>query len=735
MIRNVIFDFGQVMIRFDGDIMTAPYVAEEDRAAVRDVVFDRKYFDALDVGAMTDEEAKADYRRRLPERLWESADLVYDNWICNLPPIEGMAELVRDLKKAGYSVYLLSNISRYFSSHKEANPVLFEFRDWVFSAEVGLVKPDPAIFRLAVEKFGVDPHETLFVDDNAQNLEGARAVGLSTYLFDGNANRLRAALLGMRGRARLQGGFLKEAYDKVRENFYRRIDPAVHATVYSGIHDVTYAEPEFTGKYLDLCARAFEEDGNPEILSRARRVAENIVENQREDGHITSYERGKETEWFSFWNQSFTVYGLLRMYEVTGDEFYLTPARRATDFMIDFFTRDGAPSLLDAINQGSQHISAFYSVAKLAALTGEKKYLDFLTWALDTLEGTDMNLLSFRDILALRSKKGIEMLVVYLGVLLYGELTGDTRATDAARRYWREVTDTQIRNTGNGTVVEFWTEGGNRDRFMPTEEKPNETCVAVGYTELSLALFFKDGGAEYLDAIEKTLYNHMAGSISPDGRDFAYYQGNFGKKIFRKAEGLYQCCRYRGYTLFSYLPTFLVRDTGDTVTPILYTPFSYEAEDFSLTLQTEYPKNGEVRLSLKGAPRTLLLRVPGTAAGARLRVCGKESSLPVEEGYFRIPFAGGESTVELSLDLPVVPHPTEIDGKEYVYFTKGPLLLAEDTHFGGDLSLPLPDAAPVALVPEKTLALVKVGDRTLIDFASAGTFGEDDTYTVYLPRA
>jgi putative hydrolase of the HAD superfamily len=195
MIRNVIFDFGQVMIRFDGDIMTAPYVAEEDRAAVRDVVFDRKYFDALDVGAMTDEEAKADYRRRLPERLWESADLVYDNWIRNLPPIEGMAELVRDLKKAGYSVYLLSNISRYFSSHKEANPVLFEFRDWVFSAEVGLVKPDPAIFRLAVEKFGVVPKETLFVDDNAKNLEGAASVGLSTYLFDGNADRLRAALL------------------------------------------------------------------------------------------------------------------------------------------------------------------------------------------------------------------------------------------------------------------------------------------------------------------------------------------------------------------------------------------------------------------------------------------------------------------------------------------------------------------------------------------------------------
>ena len=68
MFKNVIFDFGQVMIRFDGDIMTAPYAEGEDLAVVRDVVFDRKYFDALDIGELSDEEAKADFRHRLPRR-------------------------------------------------------------------------------------------------------------------------------------------------------------------------------------------------------------------------------------------------------------------------------------------------------------------------------------------------------------------------------------------------------------------------------------------------------------------------------------------------------------------------------------------------------------------------------------------------------------------------------------------------------------------------------------------
>ena len=68
MFKNVIFDFGQVMIRFDGDIMAAPYAEGEDLAVVRDVVFDRKYFDALDIGELSDEEAKADFRHRLPRR-------------------------------------------------------------------------------------------------------------------------------------------------------------------------------------------------------------------------------------------------------------------------------------------------------------------------------------------------------------------------------------------------------------------------------------------------------------------------------------------------------------------------------------------------------------------------------------------------------------------------------------------------------------------------------------------
>ncbi len=535
--------------------------------------------------------------------------------------------------------------------------------------------------------------------------------------------------------ARMEGGVLTDSFQKIRRNFYDRIDPRVHAQVYSGVHDVTYAEPEFTGKYLDLCARYYATEGSAEALSLAMLVVDNIEQNQRADGHITAYAAGKETAWFGFWNQSFTVYGLSSLYAATGDARVLRIAERATDFLVDFFTRDGAPDILDAINQGSQHITCLHSVGRMYLLSGKKTYLDFIERVLAHCEQTDMNLLSFRDILALRSRKGIEMLVVYLGVLEYGIYADKPQAVEAARRYWRQIRDTQIRNTGNGTVVEFWTENGNADRFMPTEQKPNETCVAVGWCELSLSLFYHEPRAEYLDALEQTMLNHMLGSIDSEGSDFAYYQGNFGKKIFRKAEGLYQCCRYRGYTLFSYLPSFMYYDDGETVIPVLYGSSSYEKDGFRLTQVTEYPKEGSILFQTEGGARTLRLRVPAWCSSFAVRLDGVALSAVATEGFVALSLSEGKHRVELCLVLPLVVRRHVIENKPYFSYTKGPMLLAHDTRYGGDLSDPVSEKASFEeLPPTDTLAHIVKDGVHLVDFASAGLGGEDSLYTVYIPE-
>lgn len=536
--------------------------------------------------------------------------------------------------------------------------------------------------------------------------------------------------------ARLNGGILADSFEKIRDNFYHAIDENIHKKVYYGTFPVEYAEPEFTGKYLDICARYYETEKDERAMQKAMKVVEGIAENIRENGHICSYAPGNDLEWFGIWNHTFTLYGLSRVYEATGDEKVLSLAMRAADFLVDLFMGENAPDILDAINQGSQHISCLHAMCRMYLITRKKSYLDFIEFVLRHCEETDMNLLSFKDILALRSRKGIEMLVVYLAVLTYGLMADKPEAASAARRYWCALRDTQIRNTGNGTVVEFWTENGNAHRFMPTEEKPNETCVAVGWSELSLSLFFASPRAEYLDELEKTVYNHMIGSLSNDGKDFAYYQGNYGKKIFRKAEGLYQCCRYRGYTLFSYLPSFMFYDDGETVIPVLYGACEYEKDGLSVKETTAYPSDGNIIFTLNNerTPLKLLLRIPTWCLAYSVSQNGLTVSPSLTDGFIILDVPKGKSEIRLSLDMPLLCERVEIGGEKYLSFHAGPLLLALDTHYGGSLESELSFDAPlVKKTDENTLARFEAEGVSLVDFASAGRQDpENDTYTVYI---
>ena len=195
MIKNVIFDFGQVMVRFDPAYMVGQYMTDAaDAKLLEAVVFDRLYWDRLDAGSITDAETLDACRGRLPERLWEVAACIYWNWIYHLPEIAGMRELVGDLRKSGVRVILLSNISKYFASHADEIPSLSLFERCFFSAVCGRIKPNRDMFAYVCDECGILPAETLFVDDNAKNIKGAEACGITGYLFDGDAAHLREFL-------------------------------------------------------------------------------------------------------------------------------------------------------------------------------------------------------------------------------------------------------------------------------------------------------------------------------------------------------------------------------------------------------------------------------------------------------------------------------------------------------------------------------------------------------------
>lgn len=196
MIKNLVFDFGQVMVKFDPLFISGKYTEnDEDALLLAGVLFDRLYWDRLDIGSISDDEVICECKKRLPERLHSACEKAYYNWIYCIPEIDGMTDLVREVRdRYKKRVFLLSNISEYFVKNRNSVPSLSLFEKCIFSAEHGTVKPERRIFEILLEECGILPEETVFIDDSEKNLAGAEAIGIRGILFKGDSAALMKEL-------------------------------------------------------------------------------------------------------------------------------------------------------------------------------------------------------------------------------------------------------------------------------------------------------------------------------------------------------------------------------------------------------------------------------------------------------------------------------------------------------------------------------------------------------------
>lgn len=197
MVKNIVFDMGNVLLRFDRDyFLDAAGVEGEDRKILMNNVYLSVEWARMDRGSMTEVEAAASMCCHIPERLHEKAHLLVDRWDRPILPVEGMASLVRELKAAGFGIYLLSNASYRQHEYCPRIPGSEYFDGTLISADVKYVKPEPEIYRLLYKKYGLIPEECVFIDDSAANIEGAERTGMPGIVFHGDAAELREKLRG-----------------------------------------------------------------------------------------------------------------------------------------------------------------------------------------------------------------------------------------------------------------------------------------------------------------------------------------------------------------------------------------------------------------------------------------------------------------------------------------------------------------------------------------------------------
>lgn len=190
--KNIIFDYGNTIVEFEPMNIVKRFGVTDssDCDILCKKVFDRKYWDKLDSDGISQEEFIRGVLSELPQRLHGIAEDICNNWITNLPFIYGMDSLIHKLKNDGYKIYLLSNISRYFAENSDKIEIFKKFDGLVFSGEIKLIKPDRDIFEYILKKYNLIPSETVFVDDNRDNINTADSMGINALLFDGESKKV-----------------------------------------------------------------------------------------------------------------------------------------------------------------------------------------------------------------------------------------------------------------------------------------------------------------------------------------------------------------------------------------------------------------------------------------------------------------------------------------------------------------------------------------------------------------
>jgi putative hydrolase of the HAD superfamily len=193
MIRNIIFDLGNVLLDFNPKVYVKSKISEEKVEEIYKCIFRSDEWPMLDRGTISEEDAKINIINRniKNEKL---INLVFENWYDILAPIESSVDLLKKLKQKGYKVYYLSNFHLAAFEHVTRKHAFFEcFNGGVVSYKEKLLKPEKEIYEKIIDKYNLEPSQTIFVDDMKENVRAAMKLGLKGIILE-NPKDLKAEL-------------------------------------------------------------------------------------------------------------------------------------------------------------------------------------------------------------------------------------------------------------------------------------------------------------------------------------------------------------------------------------------------------------------------------------------------------------------------------------------------------------------------------------------------------------
>ncbi|MET0886338.1 MAG: beta-L-arabinofuranosidase domain-containing protein, partial [Mycetocola sp.] len=446
-------------------------------------------------------------------------------------------------------------------------------------------------------------------------------------------------------------------------------------------------------KLLEALAWQYATENHPELDARIRALTDRVARAQADDGYIgTKFgsegqaARYSDMEWgHELYNVGHLLQAAVARLRSGCDDGLVEIARRAADHVCEAFGAEGRQTVCG-------HPEIELGLVEFSRATGDERYLRQAQLFLErrgtgTLAEIEWGPSYFQDDTPIRDAdvlRGHAVRALYLTAAAVDVAvdTGDAELLRIIERQWTATVARRTYLTG-GMGSHHQDEAFGEDFELPADRAYCETCAGVASMMLSWRLLLATGDVRYADLIERTLYNILAVSPSPEGTAF-FYANTLHRRTPsapsaedeaspRASSGMrapwfeVSCCPTNLARTFASLGAYLATTTATGVQIHQYASAeistSIESGPVRLHLRTDYPVNGAIEVTIDESPADewdLQLRVPAWAGGATVVVSGERT--PVTPGAFTIRrvFTAGDV---VRLELPIEPRWTFPDSR------------------------------------------------------------------------
>ncbi len=397
-------------------------------------------------------------------------------------------------------------------------------------------------------------------------------------------------------------------------------------------HEGIFYDDSDVFKALEAMSYAIKDHPDPELEKKADEWIDKIAAAQLPDGYLNTYftlndlsKRWTDMSMHEDYNAGHMIEAAVAYYNATGKRKFLDVCIKWANYFDSLF----GPGKRHWV---TGHEELELALVKLYKVTGNQKYLNLSHWLLEErghgyahgYTWTDWKDTAYaQDVVPVRDQKeitghAVRAMYLYTGAADVAALTGDTGYVRAMKNVWEDVVYRNMYLTG-GIGSSGSNEGFTNDYDLPNEQAYCETCASVGMVFWNQRMNALTGESEYIDVLERSLYNGALDGLSISGDRFFYGNPLASNGNYQRREWFgTACCPANIARLVASLGNYVYAKSDNGIWINIFvgsnTNIHLANGDVPVKMETNYPWDGNIKLTVTPAKKikyALHMRIPG----------------------------------------------------------------------------------------------------------------------------